>query len=95
MHLRGGFFFEPSPAPTQSTASNLYDDHRLAITLGYGVEVGPKRARFALDLFGQVQALLPRDNVKEGGVPASNAGAPRVTVSGVLGAFGSTVGVKF
>jgi long-chain fatty acid transport protein len=95
MRVRGGFFVEPSPAPTQSELSNLYDDHRVAVTVGYGVEVGPPRARIALDLFGQAQALIPRDNVKEGDVPASNPGAPSVTVSGVIGAFGTTVGVKF
>lgn len=95
MHARGGVFFEPSPAPTQSETANLYDDHRVAVTLGYGVEVGPPSARVALDTFGQAQALIPRDNVKEGGVPASNPGAPGVTVSGVIGAFGVTAGVKF
>jgi long-chain fatty acid transport protein len=95
LFLRGGFFFEPSPAPAQSQASNLYDNHRAAFTLGYGVEVGPRAARVALDLFGQAQVLVPRDHVKEGGVPASNPGAPRTTTSGVIGAFGTTVGVKF
>jgi long-chain fatty acid transport protein len=95
MHLRAGFFLEPSPAPSQSSVPNLYDNHRLAITLGYGVEVGPDAARFALDLFGQAQALIPRDHVKEAGVPADNPGAPRVTTSGVIGAFGTTLGVKF
>jgi long-subunit fatty acid transport protein len=95
MHLRGGFFFEPSPAPTQSQASNLYDNHRAVLTLGYGVEVGPPRARFALDLFGQAQALIPRDNVKQGGFAAASPGASSVTTSGVIGAFGSTLGVKF
>ncbi len=95
MHLRGGFFFEPSPAPAQSKLSNLYDNHRLALTLGYGVEVGPRAARIALDLFGQAQALIPRGNPKESDVPASNPGAPSVTVTGVIGAFGTTAGVKF
>jgi len=95
VHLRGGFFFEPSPAPAQSQLSNLYDDDRAAFTLGYGVEVGPRSARIALDLFGQAQALIPRRNTKEGGVPASNPGAPGATVSGVIGAFGTTVGVQF
>jgi long-chain fatty acid transport protein len=95
MHLRGGFFFEPSPAPAQSKLSNLYDNHRVALTLGYGVEVGPRSARIALDLFGQAQVLIPRDNVKEGGVPADNPGAGTVTTTGVIGAFGTTAGVKF
>jgi long-subunit fatty acid transport protein len=95
VHVRGGFFFEPSPAPAQSQLSNLYDNHRAAFTLGYGVEVGPPSARIAFDLFGQAQALIPRDHVKESDVPASNPGAPSVTTSGVIGAFGTTVGVKF
>jgi long-chain fatty acid transport protein len=95
MRLRGGLFFEPSPAPTQSSLSNLYDNHRLAFTLGYGLEVGPRVARVALDFFAQAQALIPRDNIKEADVPASNPGAPRVTTSGFIGAFGTTLGVKF
>jgi long-chain fatty acid transport protein len=93
--LRGGFFFEPSPAPAQSQASNLYDNHRAVFTLGYGVEAGPRAARVALDLFGQAQVLVPRDHVKEGGVPPDNPGAPRTTTSGAIGAIGATVGVKF
>jgi long-chain fatty acid transport protein len=95
MHVRGGLFYEPSPAPVQSGTSNLYDDDRLAITAGYGVEAGPSASRIALDLFGQTQVLIPRENIKTGGVPAQNAGSPRVTVSGLIGAFGATAGVKF
>jgi long-chain fatty acid transport protein len=112
MHVRGGFFLEPSPAPAQSKVANLYDNHRVAVTLGYGVEVGPvgstmgrrpaepgslpyPGARIALDLFGQAQALIPRDHVKEGDVPAEDPGTPSVTTRGVIGAFGTTVGVKF
>ena len=95
MALRAGFFFEPSPAPAQSLQANTYDNHRAAFTLGYGVEVGPPSARIDLDLFGQAQALLPRSNPKESDVPASNPGAPGLTVSGVIGAFGTTVGVRF
>lgn len=59
------------------------------------MEVGPKAARIALDLFGQIQGLLPRDHIKDGSVPASNPGWPRTTTSGAIGAFGTTVGVKF
>jgi long-chain fatty acid transport protein len=95
VRLRGGFFFEPSPAPAQTETSNLYDNHRAAFTLGYGVEVGPEKARIALDMFGQVQALVPRDNVKAADVPAGSPGAPSTTTSGVIGAFGATAGVRF
>jgi long-chain fatty acid transport protein len=95
MRLRGGFFFEPSPAPAQSKAENLYDNHRAAFTLGYGVELGPRASRVALDFFGQAHALLPRDHVKERGIAASNPGSPSVTTSGAIVAFGATAGVKF
>jgi long-chain fatty acid transport protein len=95
MALRAGFFFEPSPAPAQTSVSNTFDNHRAAVTLGYGVEVGPPAARVALDLFGQAQALIPRDNVKDASAPSTNPGAPSVTVSGVIGAFGATAGVRF
>jgi long-chain fatty acid transport protein len=95
MFVRGGFFFEPSPAPAQVKLGNLYDNHRAAFTLGYGVEVGPPAARFAFDLFGQAQALVPRDHVKGSDVPATNPGWPSVETRGVIGAFGATAGVKF
>jgi long-chain fatty acid transport protein len=93
--VRGGFFFEPSPAPAQTKASNIYENARAAITFGYGVELGPPSARFALDAFGQAQALIPREHVKAAGVAAENAGAPRATSGGWMGAAGFTVGVKF
>jgi long-subunit fatty acid transport protein len=95
MRLRGGFFFEPSPAPAQTQVSNIYDNARAAITFGYGVQLGPPFPRIALDLFGQAQGLLPRDNVKAAGVPADNPGSPSVATGGWIGAFGTTVGVQF
>ncbi|MFT3772073.1 MAG: hypothetical protein QM820_42245 [Minicystis sp.] len=95
MFVRGGFFFEPSPAPVQTKESNIYDNARAAITFGYGVELGPPSARFAIDGFGQAQALIPREHVKADGVVASNPGSPRATSGGWIGAAGITVGVKF
>ncbi len=90
----------PAPMPGQTSSpptqvSNLYDNSRVVLTFGYGVEVGPEKARIALDLFGQAHVLVPRDSVKNVDVPASNPGASSVTVSGVIGAFGATAGVKF
>ena len=95
MAVRGGFFFEPSPAPAQTKTSNIYENARAAFTLGYGVELGPQSARFAIDGFGQAQALIPREHVKEKGVAADNPGAPRAKSGGWIGAAGVTVGVKF
>lgn len=95
MFVRGGFFFEPSPAPAQTKESNIYESARAALTFGYGVEIGPPAARFAIDAFGQAQALIPREHVKGKGVAADNPGAPRATSGGWIGAAGVTLGVKF
>ena len=89
--LRAGAFFEPSPAPAQTGASNLYDNHRLAVTLGYGLSVGP----VDVDLFGQAHWLLPREHAKEASVPADNPGGPRAETHGVIMAGGLTAGVAF
>ena len=37
VHLRGGAFFEPSPAPAQTGTANRYDNARVALSLGYGL----------------------------------------------------------
>jgi long-chain fatty acid transport protein len=95
LFARGGLLFDPSPAPAQTKASNLYDSHRLALTLGYGVEIGRGVPRVSLDFFQQTHWLLPRKHVKEAGVAASNLGAPSVQSSGVILAWGATAGVKF
>ena len=95
LRARAGFFFEPSPAPAQTKASNLYESARAAITFGYGMELGPESARVTFDAFGQAQALIPREHVKAGSVSADNPGSPRATTGGWIGAAGVTVGVKF
>lgn len=92
---RAGLFFEPSPAPQQTKESNVYDNARTAITLGYGVSLGPPFPRVDLDLFGQLHYLHARDHVKGKGVPDDNPGAPTVESSGVILAGGAAVGVKF
>jgi long-chain fatty acid transport protein len=89
--LRAGAFFEPSPAPAQTGASNLYDNHRLAFTLGYGLSAGPVN----LDLFSQAHILLPRSHAKDATVPADNPGAPAVETRGFIFAGGLTAGVAF
>ena len=95
VRARAGFFFEPSPAPAQTKASNLYESARAAVTFGYGMELGPESARVTFDAFGQAQALIPREHVKAGSVSADNPGSPRATTGGWIGAAGVTVGVKF
>ena len=95
MKARGGLFFEPSPAPAQAGLANVYDSARAAISAGYGLALGPPFPALDLDLFSQLQWLLPREHVKGASVPASNAGAPRASVAGLLASFGMTVGARF
>lgn len=95
MRARAGVFFEPSPAPAQTKLANVYDNARGAISAGYGLALGDPFPPIDLDLFSQLQWLLPREHVKEASVPAANAGAPRTTVSGLLASFGMTVGARF
>jgi long-chain fatty acid transport protein len=92
---RGGLFFEPTPAPKQTGTANVYDSSRLAVSAGYGVTLGAPFPPVDLDLFSQLQWLMPRDHVKDASVPATNAGAPSATVSGLLASFGLTAGARF
>ncbi|MFO0759604.1 MAG: hypothetical protein U0359_24135 [Byssovorax sp.] len=92
---RAGLVFEPSPAPAQTKEANLYDNDRLALTLGYGVTVGRGVPRVTLDFFEQTHWLVPRKHEKEASVPATNLGAPLVQSSGFIVAWGATLGVGF
>lgn len=91
LHLRGGAFYERSPAPPQVHASNYADDDRLAATLGFGASW----PAIDVDLFGQAHWLVPREHVKQADVPADNPGAPSWKSTGVVGTVGATVGVRF
>ncbi|MEP7125938.1 MAG: hypothetical protein ABJE95_33710, partial [Byssovorax sp.] len=95
LRARGGAFFEPTPAPLQTGTANVYDASRLAVSAGYGVTLGGPFPPIDLDLFSQLQWLLPREHVKDGAVPAANAGAPSATVSGLLATVGVTAGARF
>ncbi len=95
MSARGGVFFEPTPAPAQTGTANVYDSSRAAVSAGYGLSLAAPFPAIDLDLFSQLQWLLPRDHVKDASVAASNAGAPRATVSGLIASFGVTVGARF
>lgn len=96
-HARAGAFFEPSPAPEQTGASNVYDNARVALSAGYGLALSAPLPRLTLDLFGQVQLLLPRAHRKreEGAAGVGEGGAGPVRTRGVLVAGGTTLGVAF
>jgi long-chain fatty acid transport protein len=93
--LRGGAFFEPSPAPEQTGSTNVLDNARVALTAGYGLRLGAPFPPVALDTFVQAQLLVPRDHVKANDVPAANPGSPKIETSGAIGAAGMTAEVRF
>jgi long-chain fatty acid transport protein len=93
--VRGGYFFEPSPAPEQTGEANLYDSSRSVFTLGYGLELGAPLPSINLDLFGQMHVLHPRSHTKGESVSPDNPGAPAVETSGLIAAWGATAGVRF
>jgi long-subunit fatty acid transport protein len=94
LRARGGLFFEPSPAPLQSGQGNLYDNHRAALSLGYGIALLSPLPRISLDLFSQVQFLVPRTHAKAQ-TPDGAPFPPPVTASGLLAAGGLTAKVAF
>jgi long-chain fatty acid transport protein len=94
-HLRGGYFFEPSPAPEQKGAANLFDNARSVLSLGYGVELAPPLPALRAEWFGQLHVLHSRTHTKNPGVPPENAGSPSVETSGFIVAGGATLGVTF
>ena len=93
--LRGGYFYEPSPAPMQSGLTNLFDNHRHAFTVGYSVDLTPGLAPVRVDLFGQVHALVPRTHRKNPDVPASNPAVPTAETGGSILMAGMTGTVRF
>jgi len=90
---RLGYFFEPSPLPEQSEDSNLWDNDRHAVTVGYGVTVQHPVA-LSLDCFHQVHILTPRMHQKSSEVSASNPGYPRTRVSGWVHNTGLTATLR-
>lgn len=94
-HLRGGWFFEPSPVPEQTGASNYFDDARHAFTIGYGVTLVEPLPPVSVDAFFQEHLLVSRTHQKGAGVDPANPGAPAVKSSGSVQNFGVVLGVRF
>ncbi|NOU27646.1 MAG: hypothetical protein HOO96_07020 [Polyangiaceae bacterium] len=106
LRLRAGAFLEPTPlsADLPSSAAfdrgsktvvqvptRYFDATRLGLTWGVGLTF----AKFPLDfdLYGQYQALLPRELTFAAGGP--NGATATSTASGHVLAFGLSTGVKF
>jgi long-chain fatty acid transport protein len=94
--VRGGYAFEPTPAPKQHREANLYDESRSIFAWGAGLSVRPPLLEgLDLDVFGQAQVIHGRDHEKDPGIPATNPGAPLTRTSGFVLAAGTQVGVSF
>jgi long-subunit fatty acid transport protein len=93
LHLRGGYAFEPSPAPQQSRESNFYDNSRHVLTAGYGLHLSDPLPPITLDLFTQLHLLLPRTHTKDADIPADHPGAPSTKTHGSIVVGGLVLGV--
>jgi long-chain fatty acid transport protein len=93
--LRGGYFFEPTPTPTQTTKANGFDNDRHVITVGYGLDLSKPLPPIRLDMFSQLHVLAPRTHVKDATVPTDWAGAPEAKTGGTVFAAGLVGTVRF
>ncbi len=72
---RGGYFFEPSPAPAATPTRQYLDADRHAFTFGAGLSTGGAGSRFSFDAFGQVHALATREGTAVTGAPMRYGGS--------------------
>ncbi len=72
---RGGYFYEPSPAPAAVPSRQYLDADRHAITFGAALASGGEGTRFTLDAFGQVHLLATREGASVTGAPMRYGGA--------------------
>ncbi len=85
--LRGGLFYEPSPARAPTPELQLLDNDRLALTAGLGLQARAAGSVMRADVHGQHHWLLARDGRGAHGAPTRFGG--RVLTVGV------TLGVSF
>lgn len=90
--IRGGYAFEPTPAPEQTGRINRFDNHRSVLSLGWGMAL-EEPFGFALDGFFQAQLLHPRTHDKRvaDGAPVDGT----VDTGGTILGGGAAATVKF
>ncbi|MBW2455301.1 MAG: hypothetical protein JRI68_12355 [Deltaproteobacteria bacterium] len=93
LKLRGGYAFEPSPAPEQQGVTNYFDNHRSVFSLGFGVDLAEPLPAIAFDGFAQVQWLHSRSHEKQQAQGALQDG--QVDTRGVILAGGTSATVRF
>jgi long-subunit fatty acid transport protein len=72
---RGGYFYEPTPAPAAVPTRQYLDTDRHALTLGVGLGTGGDGTRFSFDAFGQAHLLATREGTSATGVALRYGGA--------------------
>jgi long-chain fatty acid transport protein len=97
---RIGYFFDPTPVPTQSGRTNYLDSDRHVFSTGLGFDLRSIRQHelpgtFELDLALQYQHLRPRKFYKTTAVPDENPGYPSIEFGGGLWALSVTVATRF
>ena len=107
LHVRGGYFFEPSPVgshlpssqaydiPTQTLVdvpTRYFDADRHVVTAGLGVSL-EKPLRLDVDAFAQAHILAPRTMTLDAG--ASDGSSSTANVSGSIVVTGIQLGVGF
>jgi len=98
--LRGGYAFDPSPAPAQRRLTNYLDTDRHIGAVSGGLEwhgIGDYRfdVPFVFDVVFQAQYLPKRTSYKNDGISADNPGYPSLGFAGYLYAVGVTFSTKF
>lgn len=107
LHVRGGYFFEPTPAPSHLPSSAAYDVSSLAsvqvptryfdtdrhvFTAGLGVSL-KKPLALDIDTYAQVHVLAPRTVTLDAGEPDGSASTG--ALSGSIFVTGIQLGVGF
>lgn len=85
--LRGGLFYEPSPARAPTAALQLLDNDRVALTAGVGLQARAAGSVLRADVYAQHHWLVRREGV------GPNGGVTRF--GGSVLAVGVTLGVSF
>ncbi len=107
LHVRGGYFYEPTPAPSHLPASQAYDVNsqtsvnvptryfdtdRHVFTAGFGISL-KKPLAIDIDTFAQAHWLAPRTVMLDAGEPDGSAST--ANLSGSIFVTGIQVGVGF
>jgi long-chain fatty acid transport protein len=110
LRLRGGAWYEPTPLPSTLPSSQAYDPgsaravdvptryydaSRLAMTLGYGLELRDPLPPITIDLFAQAHVLVPRTIEADAADTPTGPVTNRADVGGTVLAAGLLVGVTF